>query len=84
MYFKSKDIFKFCMKALLTIAMVMALSWVYNTVQNDFEFVSNITSGRIDGWIYDLTQMKCGMVHCYLDMVCIIRPAFLHSHLQKE
>lgn len=58
LYFKSKDIFKFCMKALLTIAMVMALSWVYNTVQNDFEFVSNITSGRIDGWIYDLTQMK--------------------------
>lgn len=58
LYYKSKKAFKFCMKILLTIVMVIVISWIYNTIQNDFEFVSNLTSGRIEGWIYDFAQMK--------------------------
>lgn len=58
MYFKSPIVFKFLMKILITIGILAGAAWVVNLIQNDFEFVSKLTSGRIDGWLYDLSQMK--------------------------
>lgn len=57
-YFRSKKIFKYCLKALVAIFIIYAAVAIYNTLQNNYQFVSNLTSGRIDGWIYDFVQMK--------------------------
>lgn len=58
LYFKSQKAFKYCMRALAMIAIIYIAVSIYSTLQNDFQFVSKLTSGRIDGWLYDFVQMR--------------------------
>ena len=58
LYYRSKKTLKLIVKFLIVIGLITVIAFVYSITQNNWEFLSRWTSGRVDGWIYDLSKMR--------------------------
>lgn len=58
LYYKSSSIFKFVIRALLMILAIYMLTIVASTLTNNFDFANQLTSGRLEGWLYDIEKMQ--------------------------
>ena len=57
LYYKSSEVFKLVLKILLAAICVYVLTIVVSTLTNNFDFANQLTSGRLEGWLYDIEKM---------------------------
>lgn len=58
LYYRSSFVFKFIMRIVFVIIGLYLFTIILSTVTNEFEFANRLTSGRLEGWIYDFSKMK--------------------------
>lgn len=58
LYYKSSAAFRFILKVLLVILAVYIFTIVDSTLTNNFDFANQLTSYRLEGWLYDIKKMK--------------------------
>lgn len=58
LYYKSSAIFKLILKFLLIAVAIYVLTIIVSTITNNFDFANQLTSYRLEGWIYDINKMQ--------------------------